>query len=107
MHNPGTVPDSRLAHVKPDITAVFEASYACYQSKWTQEALASKHYDREACAFIVHSTPVGEIQTVVLDLCDRAKYVFVTALQDRYYESFGPGWTTFMDAVAEDSGVKC
>lgn len=105
MHNPGTVPDASLAHQKPDITAVFEESYSCYRSESTQERLSAKCYDRAASSFIVYSTPIGEIKNLVNELRPRAQYLFVTDLQERYYESFGPGWTTFIEAVATDPVV--
>lgn len=106
MHNPGTIPDPNLAHEKPDITAIFEASYASYQSEWTQAQLDAGHYDRASSSFIVHSTSIEEIANLVNELRTRAEYLFVTDLQDRYYESFGQGWTTFIEAVAADLAVE-
>jgi hypothetical protein len=105
MHNPGTIPDPNLAHEKSDITAIFEASYASYQSEWTQARLDAHHYDRASSSFIVHSTPTEEIGNLVKKLRLRAEYLFVTDLQDNYYESFGAGWTTFIDAVAADPAL--
>lgn len=106
MHNPGTVPDTSLACQKPDVTAIFEESYSCYRSKSAQKHLSAKPYDRAASLFIVHSTPMAEIKKLVNELRPRAEYLFVTDLQERYYESFGPGWTTFIEAVAADPVVE-
>lgn len=105
MHNPGTIPDPYLAREKCDITAIFEASYSSYQSEWTQAQLDAHHYDRASSSIIVHSTPIEEIGNLVNELRLRAEYLFVTDLQDQYYESFGAGWKTFIDAVATDPAL--
>ncbi|KAJ9092273.1 hypothetical protein QFC21_006915 [Naganishia friedmannii] len=105
MHNPGTVPDASLANQKPDITAVFEDNYSRYRSQSTQGVISAKSYDRAGSLFIVHSTPIGDIKRLVNDLRPQAEYLFVTDLQERYYESFGPGWTTFIEAITADPVV--
>jgi hypothetical protein len=35
----------------------------------------------------------------------RAQYLFVTDLQERFYESFGAGWDVFVDAMASRSAA--
>jgi hypothetical protein len=104
IHNPGTVPDSRLAAVQPDITVTFEQSYDLYQSTSTQSMLdrsiSSGDYNRSSSSLIVHSVPIDQIETLTLDLVKRAEYVFVTDLTEDYYNSFGPGWERFVEAVA-------
>jgi hypothetical protein len=105
MHNPGTIPDPNLAHEKPDITVIIEGSYSSYQSEWTQAQLDAHYYDCASSSCIVHSTPIEEIANLVNQLRLRAEYLFVTDLQDKYYESFGAGWTTFIDAVAADPAL--
>jgi hypothetical protein len=109
MHNPGTIPEKRTTQVKPDITAIFEASYTTFEDESVQERLSATanhdHYRRTSVSFIVHSTPIGEIKALVDELKLRAQYLFVTDLQERYYESFGAGWDVFVDAVASRSAV--
>ena len=104
MHNPGTVPDERMAESKPDVTAVFEQAYAMFKDESVQESLGSGRYEKAAASIIVHSTPVEEIKGLVDELKGMAEYLFVTDLTEDYYSSFGAGWDTFVDAVAGGSG---
>lgn len=99
MHNPGTVPDSTLAKSGPDVTAVFEESYARYRSETLQRELALHHYDRSRCSYIMHSVPVPEVRRVVHELRVRAAYLFVTDLRRNYYNSFGSSWKNFVEAM--------
>ncbi|KAJ9112226.1 hypothetical protein QFC22_006310 [Naganishia vaughanmartiniae] len=105
IHNPGTTPDASIANQKPDITAVFEDAYSRYRSQSKEDRISAGLYDRAASLFIVHSTPLGEIKRLVNELRSRVGYLFVTDLQERYYESFGPGWTSFVKAVVADPVV--
>ena len=104
MHNPGTVPDERMAELKPDVTAVFEQAYAVYRDESVQEGLTSGGYERTAASIIVHSTPIEEIKGLVDELKVKAEYLFVTDLQEDYYQSFGASWDVFVDAVAGGAG---
>lgn len=100
IHNPGTIPDRDLANPGPDVTAVFEASYAEYRSVAMQERLAALvPYERARCAYFVHSVPLDEMQQLVSELCDRAQFVFATDRCDEFYVQFGPGWSEFIAAM--------
>jgi hypothetical protein len=84
MHNPGTVPDERMAELKPDVTAVFEQAYAVFRNESVQESLATGGYERTAASIIVHSTPIEEVEGLVDELRGKAEYLFVTDLQEDY-----------------------
>lgn len=63
-------------------------------------SISSGDYNRSSSSLIVHSVPIDQIETLTLDLAKRAEYVFVTDLTEGYYNSFGPGWERFVEAVA-------
>jgi hypothetical protein len=100
IHNPGTIPDVRLANPGPDVTAVFEASYAEYRSAANQERLALlMPYKPDQCAYFVHSVPLQALKQLVVELRDRGQYLFVTNLREHYYVSFGSSWREFVEAM--------
>jgi hypothetical protein len=106
MHNPGTVPDERMAELKPDVTAVFEQAYAVFRNESVQESLATGGYERTAASIIVHSTPIEEVEGLVDELRGKAEYLFVTDLQEDYYQSWGASWDAFVDAVANGTSEE-
>jgi hypothetical protein len=55
---------------------------------------------------MIHSVPEYLIRSVTMDLRHRGGYLFVTELQDDYYESFGKTWEDFVSAMAaqQDDG---
>ena len=82
-----------------------EESFARYQSEALQERLSSLlTYEREKCAFIIHSVPRDEITGLVQKLRYRGKYVFVTDLCENYYVRFGESWADFIRAVQMQPG---
>ncbi|EPE31768.1 cell surface spherulin 4-like protein [Glarea lozoyensis ATCC 20868] len=103
VHNPGTVPDTGLANPGPDITAVFEESFAAYQSDGLQQRLSNLlRYDRTKCSFMVHSVPREHVRGLTQSLRWRGKYLFVTDLSENYYCRFGPSWASFCEAMARE-----
>jgi hypothetical protein len=76
---------------------VVEESFAQYQSEALQERLSSLlTYERDKCAFIIHSVPRGEIMGLVKELRYRGKYLFVTELCENYFTHFGATWADFI-----------
>jgi hypothetical protein len=103
IHNPGTVPDPELANPGPDITTIVEESYENYQSSPLQERLSSLlRYDRNRCAYMVHSVPHEKMQSLVNELRYHGKYLFVTDLNKNYYTRFGSSWKRFIEAMQMD-----
>ncbi|KAH6680585.1 cell surface protein [Halenospora varia] len=101
IHNPGTCPDPELTVPGPDITTVAEESFEQYRSSALQERLSALlRYDRERCAFIVHSVPRDAIKPLVKELRQRGMYLFVTANCEDYYVRFGSCWGDFVEAMA-------
>jgi hypothetical protein len=74
IHNPGTIPDAGFTDTNTDITVVFEGSYQEYQE---QEAALT-------------SLPPGRLQ--------------YSYLSQDYYESFGPDWQGFIEAMPGSAG---
>jgi hypothetical protein len=98
IHNPGVVPDARLALDTTDITVVFEESYKRYRT--LESDLNSLSEDRSHYAFMVHSIPSKtNIQKFVDSISHHAEYMFVSTASQNYYEKFGPKWQQFTDAV--------
>lgn len=101
IHNPGTIPDEQLTRERPDVTAVFEESYARYRACGKNEQAALDAYARSGATYILHSVPRNQVQAVVRELRPRAEYIFVTDRQKKYYEGFGDSWSDFIRAMGE------
>ncbi|KAL5333161.1 Spherulation-specific family 4 [Aspergillus crustosus] len=90
IHNPGTIPDTRLAVPNTDITVVFEQAYDHY--KTSQEAeLKAVHADRNTWAYIFHSVPTmsnSSLESFVHEISERSAYLYLTSRTDSYYEYF-------------------
>ncbi|KAH0537521.1 hypothetical protein FGG08_005696 [Glutinoglossum americanum] len=107
IHNPGSIPDARLADPGPDVTVVFEETYQTYQlapsSKTLQDKLASLPYGRSRYCYLMHSVPKSmggaDLRRLVDGLSKYAGYLFLTDLSDNYYASFGSKWLDFIDAM--------
>ncbi|KFY27072.1 hypothetical protein V493_03707, partial [Pseudogymnoascus sp. VKM F-4281 (FW-2241)] len=114
INNPGIIPDARLLH-GPNITVVFEGTYATYQqhrvcsklSKLKQKPERSGNsVIRNHLACIMHSVPVevadneSAMQKVVRELQRLAGTVYVTDLHEDYYAGFGSGWMRFVDVAS-------
>ena len=94
------MPDEELMEARPDVTAVFEESYARYRSRNAHEQELMEHYDRSGACIFVHSVPEEKLIKTVSELRHRAQYLFVTDLRRDYYNKFGPRWAEFVDAMA-------
>lgn len=101
IHNPGTIPDKELTETRPEITAVFEESYARYRSCGLNERKALDVYDRKGASYILHSVPRDQVKSLVRELRPRAEYIFVTDRRSKYYEGFGDSWNDFIRAMVE------
>jgi len=101
IHNPGTIPDSRLSDPSIDITVVFEGPYQDYQP--LQAKLASLPDRRSRYSYLIHSIPAsisgGDMRKLVDRLSQHAEFLFLTDLSQNFYESFGPHWRDFIDAI--------
>ncbi|KAL4783563.1 Spherulation-specific family 4 [Aspergillus varians] len=99
IHNPGTIPDERLAVADTDITVVFEQAYDHYETSQKSE-LEAVHADRDTWAYIVHSVPQmsnSSLEHFVDDLSHRAAYLYLTTRTDSYYEHFDSRLQQFCD----------
>ncbi|PVH67459.1 spherulin 4-like cell surface protein, partial [Cadophora sp. DSE1049] len=100
IHNPGVIPDTRYNDTNTDITVVFEQSYPVYISMI--DILAALPGDRSKYSYIVNSVPStikGGMKKFVDEISRRAEFLFVTDNTEDFYESFGAGWTNFVEAV--------
>ena len=102
IHNPGSAPDSLLADPGPDVTTVFEQSYANFQTAKHQQWLSTSPYERERTSYMMHAVPEKGIEKFVYELRGRAKYLFVTDLKVDYYHSLGKSWDHFIAALGSD-----
>ena len=99
IHNPGTPPDAELADPGPDVIITCEEPYHRYRGKEVQQRLKEYHYDRAKSGYMISAVPGDEIGQIVQELCHRGAYLFVTALVDDFYESFGKSWGDFVAAM--------
>lgn len=91
----------------PDITVIFEESSALWHEAESQSRLAELlQYKREHCSYMIHSVPEHLIRMLTKEMKTRGAYLFITELQEQYYESFGKSWREFVSAMAveEDDG---
>ncbi|KAF1833012.1 hypothetical protein BDW02DRAFT_648735 [Decorospora gaudefroyi] len=101
VHNPGTAVHTELAKPGPDITVVAETSYAHFATKEYQQWLAKSPYNWERAAYMVHSVPEDEVESLTRVLKKRAGYLFVTSESCDFYGSFARSWQTFLAVMAE------
>lgn len=98
IHNPGVIPDERLNEAQADITVVFEQSFEELQVQ--QSSLSELSGDRSQYAYVVHSVPRSRnLGKLLADWSQQAEYLFITTLDENYYNSFGPGWRQFISGV--------
>lgn len=77
-----------------------EESFATYKSASLQYRLTSLlRYKPKMCAYLVHSVPEEELESLVHELRRRGGYLFVTDLTAGYYCSFGKSWNGFISAM--------
>jgi hypothetical protein len=102
IHNPGTPPDAELANPGPDVIVTCEEPYQRYQGAEVQKRLNDYHYDQHRSGYMISGVPRAEISTLVQELRYRGAYLFVTALVNDFYESFGDSWGEFIAAFETD-----
>ena len=81
------------------MTVVFEQSYERYQCTSAAELAAMRKYERSGCCYILHSVPHHEVKRVTQEMRRHTDFLFITDLQERYYERFGQSWEKFVDAM--------
>ncbi|KAH7116121.1 Spherulation-specific family 4 [Dendryphion nanum] len=101
IHNPGTAVHAGLADPGPDLTTIIEEGWPRYQTKEYQNWLATSPYDRTRTCAMMNAVPKDDVPEVTRMIRDRAEYVFVTDLDENFYESFGPSWDSFVEAMAQ------
>lgn len=75
-----------------------EEPYERFISDEVLSRLSEYHYDQPQSAYQISGVPRELIGTVVKDLHYRGAYLFVTDLVNDFYESFGEGWSDFIEA---------
>jgi hypothetical protein len=102
IHNPGSIPDPGFSDANTDITVVFEGSYQAYQE---QEVLPPS---RLQYSYVIHSMPVSmsetDLRNFAYTLSAQTGLFFLTDLSQDYYESFGPDWRGFIEAMPGSTG---
>lgn len=110
IHNPGTPPEyvfpprnraRPLAQFgTPDAVCVSEVPYDTFVSDDVQTRLQTYRLPYACNMFQISGVPLDHVGATVTELCKRGRYVFATDLKVDFYESFGPSWGVFVDAVA-------
>ncbi|QDS78007.1 hypothetical protein FKW77_002509 [Venturia effusa] len=101
IHNPGQVPDSRLSDDSTDAAVVFEQTYRSFQAKKAE--LAGLYRERSRNSYLIHSLPTTmskeDLGGLIAKASQKAGYLFVTNLDQNYFERFGSIWSTFIKAM--------
>lgn len=97
MHNPGTAVHAGLAEPGPDLTTIIEEAWPSYQTKEYQDWLATSPYDRTRTCAMMNAVPKDDVPEVTRMMRDRADFLFVTDLEENFYESFGASWDSFVE----------
>ncbi|KAL3443105.1 Spherulation-specific family 4 [Aspergillus insuetus] len=108
IHNPGTIPDSRLAVPNTDITVVFEQSYDHYETSQKAALTEEKDADRDSWAYIFHSVPQmsnSSLEHFVDGISHKAAWLYVTTRTDSYYEFFDSRLEEFVNVVPTGPGT--
>lgn len=102
IHNPGVIPDERLmsGDARADITVVFEQSFQELQVQEDSLDDDLDEDDRSDYAYVVHSVPSGkDLGKLLANWSHQAEYLFVTTLDEDYYNSFGSSWRRFIEGI--------
>ncbi|CAD6448214.1 776c25ce-7d79-451c-a8d7-7b9d623eeebd-CDS [Sclerotinia trifoliorum] len=108
IHNPGTIPHSRLMSgtCLPDINVVFEATYETYHESGFEKALTDLNVDRGRLACVMHSVP-HSLMTTYSDVASEIEklkpfigVLFVTSQATDLYTSLGDHWEQFIQAIS-------
>ncbi|KAK1833936.1 Spherulation-specific family 4 [Podospora conica] len=107
IHNPGTPPEYTRNGARPlaqfgtpDAVCVSEVPYGTFVTDDVQTRLQTYRLPYACNMFQISGIPLDRVGATVTDLCKRGRYVFATDLQENFYESFGPSWDVFVNAVA-------
>jgi len=99
--NPGMIPDAQIL-ATADKTVVFEEKYQTYVNLQAAKQLAALP-DRNALVTLMHSIPtdmpVPQIKAIVGELRELSGSMFITDLNDLYYQQFSPRFNEFVDAM--------
>jgi hypothetical protein len=99
VHNPGTAPDASLAE-SAELTFVCEEPYSRFRSQEVQRWLDLHPFDRRRAGYMISGVPCDELHSLVQELRHKSAYLFVTEVEEDFYESFGPrSWEGFMQAL--------
>jgi hypothetical protein len=106
IHNLGTIPNAGFTDANTDITVVFEGSYQAYQEQ--EAALTSLPPGRLQYSYVIHSMPMSmseaDLRNFAYTLSAHTGLFFLTDLSQDYYESFGPDWRGFIEAMPGSMG---
>jgi len=67
--------------------------------------MATNQYPWEKCCYMVNSTPGEEVGSLVKELKEKGKYVFVTDLRKDFYAGLGD-WREFVEAMDDDGKAR-
>lgn len=85
---------------------VSEVPYDTFVTDDVQTRLQTYRLPYACNMFQISGVPLDRVGATVRDLCKRGRYVFATDLKVDFYESFGPSWGVFVDAVAAAAAGK-
>lgn len=103
IHNPGTPPDAELANPGPDVIVTCEEPYERYQGEEVQKRLRDYYYEQPRSGYMISGVSRAQIPALVEELRYRGAYLFVTALINDFYESFGESWGDFIAAFEAEA----
>lgn len=81
------------------MTTIIEEAWPSYQTKEYQDWLATSPYGRTRTCAMMNAVPKDEVPEVTRMLQGRAEFLFVTDLEENFYESFGPSWDSFVETL--------
>lgn len=100
IHNPGTAVSTELATPGPEVTVVVETAYKEFVTEEYQEWLSTSPYGRSRTAYMIHSVPHKEVDSLTRALRKRAAYLFVTSASCDFYGQFAESWSEFVASLA-------
>jgi hypothetical protein len=110
VHNPGALPAAQFfeeafaqdgTQLSPDLTVVFEDSYATWSAQSSKLADATKVYDRTKLAVVLHSVPdlsIVDTEATLLELLSVGRNVWLTG--DSNYTKFDAHFPVLMSCLA-------
>lgn len=104
VHNPGRVPDADMVVYQPDITVIFEGTYADMPSREELSAQRERvQGKREKLAMLVNSVP-GElgrvgVRKIVENVRRDVEWLYLTDLTEHVYEEYGSLLREWLDLI--------